>query len=388
MLHSVKLTDFFGFEDSVSLTFNSTWTFLVGKNGAGKSVLLESIVLAAKVATSQISPERAPKEFSCDLTLPNDRRVTYSYAWDERVIHTGKSEDDYELQYKWSEFCRTSDGILLWEVIDGIAKFETGNVTIPLPEGRGILAIKLPDQLFIPSEVHMVREILHNFYIVRAGFPRSRDDRNTIAISMPRLRKSGAFGSNVDERTSQLISTLINWSQRKPELISELNELGKRLGVFNSIEPRFFYSRSSENNEESSESTPIAATINFDNVNIGLISDGSRRIAEILQALVQEDFFGILIIEEPETAIHPGLLQRLIATLESYSKHRQIIMSTHSPMVVNKAMPSEIRIVERFEDNINVQELSVGQVLNLEKYLNDDGELSDFLYGGDLDKDE
>lgn len=66
----------------------------------------------------------------------------------------------------------------------------------------------------------------------------------------------------------------------------------------------------------------------------------------------------MLLLEEPETGIHPGLLQRVLAELEAYSTERQIIVSTHSLALVDWARPDDIRLVERTDGTTSVRGLS------------------------------
>jgi predicted ATPase len=39
----------------------------------------------------------------------------------------------------------------------------------------------------------------------------------------------------------------------------------------------------------------------------------------------------LLLIEEPETAVHPGLLSKLLAEIDAYSGDRPIVLSPQSP---------------------------------------------------------
>ena len=38
----------------------------------------------------------------------------------------------------------------------------------------------------------------------------------------------------------------------------------------------------------------------------------------------------LVLVEEPETAVHPGLLSRLLAEFDAYASDRQIVLSTQS----------------------------------------------------------
>jgi predicted ATPase len=61
----------------------------------------------------------------------------------------------------------------------------------------------------------------------------------------------------------------------------------------------------------------------------------------------------ILLIEEPENGLHPTRLQTVIDLLRAIStgavgnRPRQVIMTTHSPLLLNYVKPEEVRIVRR-----------------------------------------
>jgi predicted ATPase len=58
------------------------------------------------------------------------------------------------------------------------------------------------------------------------------------------------------------------------------------------------------------------------------------------------------VIEEPDTAVHPLLLKRLVELFRNYTEGehpRQFILTTHNPMLLNLFKPEEVRIVERNE---------------------------------------
>jgi hypothetical protein len=64
------------------------------------------------------------------------------------------------------------------------------------------------------------------------------------------------------------------------------------------------------------------------------IGGGEQSILQLLWLIRQAQ--AIVTIEEPETHLHPALAKDLFARLEEVSSERQVIISTHSPMLVDK----------------------------------------------------
>jgi predicted ATPase len=83
-----------------------------------------------------------------------------------------------------------------------------------------------------------------------------------------------------------------------------------------------------------------------------LASDGAMLLTAFL-ALAYSDTPEVLLIEEPENGLHPARLKdvidllRKMTTGEVGNKPRQIILTTHSPLLLNYARPEEVRIVRR-----------------------------------------
>ena len=88
------------------------------------------------------------------------------------------------------------------------------------------------------------------------------------------------------------------------------------------------------------------------------VSAGTARIVAILTAYYalahrkRADAPGLVVIEEPDTALNPGLLSRFVGQLREYveGEHpRQFILTTHNPAFLDLFEPDEVRIVERDE---------------------------------------
>lgn len=57
----------------------------------------------------------------------------------------------------------------------------------------------------------------------------------------------------------------------------------------------------------------------------------------------------ILLIEEPENGLHPSRISEVMKVLRAVSSRMQIILATHSPLVINELQPEEVTILTRDE---------------------------------------
>ncbi|XXX82685.1 AAA family ATPase [Sorangium sp. So ce134] len=76
-------------------------------------------------------------------------------------------------------------------------------------------------------------------------------------------------------------------------------------------------------------------------------SDGTLRVAALLTALFQEPAPELLGFEEPELGVHPGAIPVLFDFLQEASTRSQILLTTHSPDLLDQVPIDDIRVVER-----------------------------------------
>jgi predicted ATPase len=80
--------------------------------------------------------------------------------------------------------------------------------------------------------------------------------------------------------------------------------------------------------------------------NVSQISDGTLRVLGLLLALYQSPRPDIIALEEPELTVNPGVLRMLVESIREASEASQIILTTHSPELVDMLNPEEVRAVE------------------------------------------
>jgi predicted ATPase len=76
-------------------------------------------------------------------------------------------------------------------------------------------------------------------------------------------------------------------------------------------------------------------------------SDGTLRVAGIITALLQEPPVPLIGIEEPELTVHPGAIPLLYDYLKQASRRSQVLVTTHSPELLDQMEAEEVRIVVR-----------------------------------------
>ncbi len=352
-------------------------TVLVGRNGTGKSAILENIhaVLRSVVGWGPSPPSLS--RVTCDLQL-RDRTIQYQCTWIPAPV-TDLEQDDRPRPPTVEERCALVSPLrqLLWQVHQGRLTFGDSDEQTALP-GKTLLQWLTSTDM----PVNAPREVLPLFNLfawtshVRAGGLRDSSERSELIL--PRAVLKWKRSPEYAKRT-ELGKLMRSIAFLGDEPRDEIAAIGRRIGAFQRIEVKHY-----RDPDRSSPSPNDFVAVSVDGVDLGLLSDGTLRVLQLLLALLSEDT-KLLLIDEPESAVHPGLLGKLLHEISAYSADRQIVISTHSPQVVSWALPEAIRVVTRTDGATRVQALGERTIRHLEKYLHDEDTLGQFIYGGGLD---
>jgi ABC-type molybdenum transport system ATPase subunit/photorepair protein PhrA len=383
-LDSVTLAGYAGLGGSVSMRLAPRRTVLVGRNGAGKSLLLEGLNYAAEAAVFRRSPaprRRSPSIFECVIVGADGERVGYRY---EERSDSKPIDDDEDHPNAWYERCwRINTPENFWTVDNGVLSLPHSEPVV-LGPSVGFLAIRQRDQegteLPTPPEFELVRNLLASLQLVGSGNVRgdAQFSRDSIFLMARMVEDRRRWQVRTPRnRIGRLAAQIANMYESRPEDFREFETLMNTLGLTRKIKLAVY---ENEPSEATSPREAIGIPI-FDDVDMGRLSDGTLRVAEIVLRLIGSS--SVLLIEEPELAVHPGLLERLLNVVDSYSIDRQIVVSSHSPQVVSWCRPDEVRFVRRQESVTSVHELKAEQVKRVCAFLCNDGTLGDFVFTSD-----
>ena len=338
-----------------SLELSEERTVLVGRNGSGKSAFLEGTLAAAKEATGK--KVDGPRAFACEISGLSD---VLSYSFSEEWVNDAPI---------WTEVCRFPGTRVAWEVRGGVVVDRETAAQQLIPSTSGLLSIR--DSR--PS-AQRLRQALLGIRLIRAGVPRASEVRAPITFRRVE-RKPGSVSwtpsTKANPRIDRIGAHLIKWSMLLSDRYAEFEAIGRRIGLFQKLSVTHF-------NKPATERATFAE-VEIDGVNLGLLSDGTLRTCEIILALVQPTV-RLLMIEEPETGIHPGLLRKILAELDAYAGDKQIVVSTHSPAVVDWARADELRLVAREKGVTTLRTIPEDERTALHRYLDEKGALSEFVF--------
>jgi predicted ATPase len=88
----------------------------------------------------------------------------------------------------------------------------------------------------------------------------------------------------------------------------------------------------------------------------GSLASGGALLLTAYLTLAYSQTPGLLLIEEPENGLHPSRLQTVLDLLRKMSRgevgnrRRQVVVTTHNPLLLNYASPDEVRVFVRHPD--------------------------------------
>ena len=126
-------------------------------------------------------------------------------------------------------------------------------------------------------------------------------------------------------------------------------------------------------------------TINNVTLSPNQLSEGTFKTLALIFYILTDDS-KLMLIEEPEVCVHHGLLNSVISLIKIQSKQKQIIISTHSDFVLDHLDPDDIQLVRRLPQRGTVstalnKTLSKNDYRALRSYLQESGNLGEYWKG-------
>lgn len=167
-------------------------------------------------------------------------------------------------------------------------------------------------------------------------------------------KPSDTLNSFLEEDGSNLALVLdnLNYRGKKAEIIANLRKFYPRINDYltttqgGTIQ---FYLREEELNK------PISAK---------RLSDGTLRYLCLLTILCHPEPPSLICIEEPETGLHPDILPTIAKLLIDASKRAQLIVTTHSDILVSALSdtPEAVLVCEKDEDGTHFKRLEADKL--------------------------
>lgn len=406
-ISSFQLKNYKGFLESSTLAFAPGFNLIVGPNNAGKTALLEALSVGftnkphrslTTVPTSSSKPNQVSSA-NLSFTLSGEElREMFRTPGQSIFIPMAKPDSDVaqsmgdvnsESGHEYLKNHLLSQSELTFHL-----RFQNNQMYSP----------KFPSlDLYEP---HGVDGTAGEFWFVRFTI---REDGTTTSQYV-RSAKNSDFGLTVAEMGRSRIynfqaerfnvgesdfgrnEILAPNAQNLPEVLSDLQSNIARFERFNALVREILsnvqhvsvHAHPSQNNRleiliwnhnPESEREDLAIPLSESGTGVG-------QVLAILYVVLTSDFSRTIIIDEPQSFLHPGAVRKLIEILKRYPQH-QFIISTHSPTVIASAYPTTITLIKQEGTESVCELLDASQVDEQSKCLAEIGARPSDVFGAD-----
>ena len=337
-------------------------TVLVGSNGSGKSNFVDALRFVADAA--QLGLDAAfrgrlsdPFVLRDGVALPatveielewrgTDSNLTYSL--------TLEAETRYLLRLK-EEQCRVTGGqdhrrLFCTQNGDWV---ETPNgFNLPAPGGGLALALLAGVSPYAALYQGLTGSSFYSIYPQQLGRPQQ--------IQSPYPLQSSA------ENLASVLAALT--SEQRQEVVDALRRATGDVVGFDVMEMKGYLVTMLHHSWPSSPGKSSQFLLSQE-------SDGTLRLLALLTALIQRPSRALVAIEEPELTVHPGALRVLWDKMVEVSAHTQILITTHSPDLLDFCSADQLRVVEKVNGDTRIGPVAAEQKAMIHKRLVAPGQL-------------
>ena len=366
MIKELIIRDFFSFKGEHKIELSSGVNILVGVNGSGKTSFLNAFTLLHEgIAGNGLSAlfrqwgtynaiinacgEQKPDCFSITYVFDADvlKKIVPASPFKNDVyykitvfpIGDGTSYSLCETLYSEDSRCKKKKFAYL-EFRNGIGQISvrktSGTIEVEKYDGGMLSAQELAlrqitdPQRYLPSFV--VREAINAI----AGYSKFNFDKVRQPAEANDLKRLISTGENLSQLLSNLNNNYTFQYDKIRECLSDINP------NFTGIGYNFFGSRLYLSLREKNLSHAIDALH---------ISDGTLKYMLLLSIFYNPDRGSLIDIDEPESCLHPDMIRSVAKMIKSAAKTSQIIVATHSALLLNAFELDDILVFEKNDRN-------------------------------------
>lgn len=419
-ISKIHIANYKSFSNSDQLEFDPDFNIIVGQNNSGKTALLEALSLNFSNIEHRSTktlplPSSKPKTGSKIKVTLNFRKDEFNSFFDQLEPNTigiqlqkntnFKNEDIYELFQQWMNKLESGElSFVLLAERDSIEEsFQIKDLTPPLilshiisyrsipafdDDPPGLYLIQKNDNgnfYFLPPEKRNFYDVekfksfnKQFFYYLTKDIYLLNAERSYLGScgfgSNSRLKPDASNLAEVlnilkNRENKECFHTYNNYLSTIFPNIREVDVTPKD-DSNSHLEVRIWSKEASQNNRKDF-SLPLSAC-----------GTGIGQVLAILYVVITSPKARTIIIDEPQSFLHPGAAKKLIQVLKEFPKH-QYFIATHSPQIVAVANPSNIIHLQYEDSETKTKVISSSDMSQMRSFLYDIGVSLSDIFGAD-----
>jgi len=369
MISKITLENFFSFKYPTTIELNPDINILVGINGSGKSNFLKAIYLLAESIVGKGFETVFLKEWSGFNS----------------VINFSQQEKDYiKLSFEFNKKLIKKEGYQFPNnPIYEICIFQAGATSYYLKEKLYSKSIKPDEKDFIYMEMDNAQGIISTREGGKVGIQRYPQENSQINFrtTEPVLRQISDpdrfYPLFILKRALEALSVYYYFDTSINSSIRQASSYGTETKLLPEGQNVMTILNNIKNNhplnydkieDAIKKINPYFKDINFAflgsklylvlrekylsrSVSIEHISDGTLHYLLLLSILFNPERGNQVCLDEPETSLHPDMINTISQAIKQASNSTQLIIATHSPLLLNSFDIDDILIFEKNNDN-------------------------------------
>lgn len=368
MLKQVTIENFFSFREKEVINLSNTINVLLGINGSGKSSFINAIRLLYEGVAGKGFAECFQNQWGgfhsvANMNISEADYIKLTYVFDATTLKQLHSSSPFIEDVTYSIVIRpigTSNYSLQEELTSpnsrkrgkefiylsfnngaGRLSTRTQEGTVDFKEyssedisGQELVLRQINDPnrylpIFILRKAIGEMAIYSTFYTgVNSRLRYPSQDSNTIRLN--------TTGDNLAPLLNELKNNNIPVFEKIQQALIKINP------VYQSIEFNVFGSQLYLSLKEKNL---------FRTVTVLHLSDGTLKFLLNMAILYNAKQSRLICIDEPENGLHPDMIKSVADAIKFASSHSQIIVATHSPLLLNCFELNDILVFEKAEDN-------------------------------------
>ncbi|MCI5120718.1 MAG: chromosome segregation protein SMC, partial [Candidatus Electrothrix sp. AUS4] len=389
------LENFFSFRYPTTIELNPDINILLGINGSGKSNFLKAIRLLHESIIGNGLEKVFLKEWSgfsavANFHVEEQEHIKLSFEFDKSALQNISQQEGFQFHrnpiYELSLYKAGATGYYLSERLysENVNPGQKDFIYMDMKNGRGVISTREEGSVKFqqyPQENKQIHFKQTEPVLRQISDPDRFYPLFTLKKALEELSSYYSFDTTLDSPIRQpsgygtetkllpdgqnLVTLLNNMKNHQAFHYDKIEEAIKKINpFFKGINFAFLGSKSYLVLREEH----LAQSVSIEH-----ISDGTLRYLLLLSVLFNPKRGSLVCIDEPETGLHPDMINTVAEAIKHASKKTQLIIATHSPLLLNSFDLEDILVFEKDTHNETVVTSKSSDEF--------DGWIDDFLVG-------